>query len=80
MSAPVVILTLAVADSVHILLALRTLMRRGLDKSAALVEALHQHLPGRPFRGRNGPGSGAGRQQPHTDYYDYGPAGPHSVP
>jgi len=40
MSAPVVILTLAVADSVHILLALRTLMRRGLDKSAALVEAL----------------------------------------
>jgi predicted RND superfamily exporter protein len=40
MSAPIVILTLAVADSIHILLSLRGLMRDGLDKSAALVEAV----------------------------------------
>jgi predicted RND superfamily exporter protein len=40
MSAPVVILTLAVADSVHILLSLRALMREGMTKTAALVEAL----------------------------------------
>ena len=40
MSAPVVILTLAVADSVHILISLRALMRAGMDKSTALVEAL----------------------------------------
>jgi predicted RND superfamily exporter protein len=40
MSAPIVILTLAVADSVHILLSLRGLMREGLDKSAGLVEAV----------------------------------------
>ena len=40
MSAPIVILTLAVADSIHILVTLRSLMRDGLDKSAALVEAV----------------------------------------
>ncbi|TNF89655.1 MAG: MMPL family transporter [Gammaproteobacteria bacterium] len=40
MSAPIVILTLAVADSIHILLTLRGLMRDGLDKSSALVEAV----------------------------------------
>ena len=40
MSAPIVILTLAVADSVHILLTLRGLMRDGMDKTAALVEAV----------------------------------------
>ncbi len=40
MSAPVVILTLAVADSIHILITLRALMREGMKKSAALVEAL----------------------------------------
>ena len=40
MSAPIVILTLAVADSIHILLSLRGLMRDGLDKVDALVEAV----------------------------------------
>ncbi|MCK5325370.1 MAG: MMPL family transporter, partial [Woeseiaceae bacterium] len=40
MSAPIVILTLAVADSIHILLSLRGLMREGLEKSEALVEAV----------------------------------------
>ncbi|MDH3585800.1 MAG: MMPL family transporter, partial [Gammaproteobacteria bacterium] len=39
-SAPVVILTLAVADSIHILLSLRGLMREGLGKTEALVEAV----------------------------------------
>ena len=37
--APIVILTLAVADSIHILISLRTLMREGLDKAAAIVDA-----------------------------------------
>jgi predicted RND superfamily exporter protein len=40
MSAPIVILTLAVADSIHILLSLRGLMREGLPKHEALVEAV----------------------------------------
>ncbi|HEY5739067.1 MAG TPA: MMPL family transporter, partial [Gammaproteobacteria bacterium] len=40
MSAPIVILTLAVADSIHILLTLRNLLRTGMDKAAALVEAV----------------------------------------
>jgi predicted RND superfamily exporter protein len=40
MSAPIVILTLAVADSIHILLSLRGLMREGLDKTSARVEAV----------------------------------------
>ncbi|MDJ0749013.1 MAG: MMPL family transporter [Woeseiaceae bacterium] len=40
MSAPIVILTLAVADSVHILLSLRGLMREGMAKTDAIVEAV----------------------------------------
>jgi predicted RND superfamily exporter protein len=40
MSAPIVILTLAVADSIHILISLRGLMREGLDKTEALVESV----------------------------------------
>ncbi|HSM30950.1 MAG TPA: MMPL family transporter [Woeseiaceae bacterium] len=40
MSAPIVILTLAVADSIHILLSLRGLMREGLGKTEALIEAV----------------------------------------
>lgn len=40
MSAAIVILTLAVADSIHILLSLRSLMRDGLSKTDALVESV----------------------------------------
>jgi len=40
MSAPIVILTLAVADSIHILLSLRGLMREGRAKPDALIEAV----------------------------------------
>ena len=40
MSAPIVILTLAVADSIHVLLSLRSLMREGMNKSEAIVEAV----------------------------------------
>jgi predicted RND superfamily exporter protein len=40
MSAPIVILTLAVADSIHILMSLRSLMREGLGKAEALIEAV----------------------------------------
>jgi predicted RND superfamily exporter protein len=40
MSAPIVILTLAVADSIHILMSLRGLMREGMAKTEALVEAV----------------------------------------
>lgn len=40
MSAPIVILTLAVADSIHILLSLKGLMREGLGKADALIEAV----------------------------------------
>ena len=40
MSAPIVILTLAVADSIHILLTLRGLVRDGMQKTEALVEAV----------------------------------------
>ena len=39
-SAPIIILTLAIADSIHILIALRTAMRSGMAKSEALIEAL----------------------------------------
>jgi predicted RND superfamily exporter protein len=39
-SAPIIILTLAIADSIHILTSLRTAMRDGLNKDEALVEAL----------------------------------------
>lgn len=40
MSAPIVILTLAVADSIHILMSLKGLMREGMAKKDALVEAV----------------------------------------
>jgi predicted RND superfamily exporter protein len=40
MSAPIVILTLAVADSIHILMSLRGLMREGMAKTEALIEAV----------------------------------------
>ena len=40
MSASTVILTLAVADSIHILISLRALMREGLTKSKAISEAV----------------------------------------
>jgi predicted RND superfamily exporter protein len=40
MSAPIVILTLAVADSIHILMSLRSLVREGLGKHEALTEAV----------------------------------------
>lgn len=40
MSAPIVILTLAVADSIHILISLRGFMREGLSKRDGLVEAV----------------------------------------
>ena len=39
-SAPIVILTLAIADSIHILVALRHALREGMQRSAALVEAV----------------------------------------
>ena len=38
-SAPIVILTLAIADSIHILVSLRAAMREGMDKKAAIIEA-----------------------------------------
>jgi predicted RND superfamily exporter protein/outer membrane lipoprotein-sorting protein len=39
-SAPIIILTLAIADSIHILMSLRTTMREGMTRDKALVEAL----------------------------------------
>ncbi len=39
-SAPIIILTLAIADSIHILMSMRTVMREGVAKDDALVEAL----------------------------------------
>ncbi|MEM6487248.1 MAG: MMPL family transporter [Pseudomonadota bacterium] len=39
-SAPTVIMTLAVADSIHILLGMRSAMQRGMAKHDALVEAM----------------------------------------
>ena len=39
-SAPIIILTLAIADSIHILISMRTAMREGMNKENALVEAL----------------------------------------
>ncbi len=39
-SAPIIILTLAIADSIHILTSLRTAMREGTEKSEAIVEAM----------------------------------------
>ncbi len=40
MIAPTIIMTLAIADSVHILVSLRDAMRAGMDKASALVEAI----------------------------------------
>jgi len=40
MIAPTIIMTLAIADSVHILISLRDAMRAGMDKISALVEAI----------------------------------------
>jgi len=40
MIAPTIIMTLAIADSVHILISLRDEMRKGLDKIPALIEAI----------------------------------------
>lgn len=39
-SAPTIILTLAIADSLHILITLKNLMREGMKKSAAIIEAV----------------------------------------
>jgi len=39
-SAPIIIMTLAIADSIHILLSLQTAMREGMSKNDALSEAL----------------------------------------
>ncbi len=38
--APTIILTLAIADSVHILISMRDAMRQGLEKRAAIIEAM----------------------------------------
>ena len=43
-SAPIVILTLAIADSIHVLIALRQALREGMQRSAALIEALRQNF------------------------------------
>lgn len=37
---PIIIMTLAVADSVHILMSMLLLMRRGKDKQSAIIEAM----------------------------------------
>ena len=39
-SAPTIILTLAIADSIHILIALRSAMRAGMSKADAIVDAV----------------------------------------
>jgi len=39
-SAPIIILTLAIADSIHILISLRAAVRSGMPKNDAIVEAL----------------------------------------
>ena len=43
-SAPIVILTLAIADSIHILITLRQAMREGMQRTAALSEAMRQNF------------------------------------
>ena len=40
LSAPTIVLTLAIADSIHILVSMRDLMRTGMEKSKALVEGI----------------------------------------
>ena len=39
-SSMIIILTLAVADSIHILMTMRTSMKAGMEKRAALIEAV----------------------------------------
>jgi len=43
-AAPIIILTLAIADSIHILISLRTSMREGKEKSAAIVESIRTNF------------------------------------
>jgi hypothetical protein len=43
-AAPVIIMTLAVADSIHIVMTIRKLMRDGLDKLAALTESIRMNF------------------------------------
>ncbi len=43
-AAPIVILTLAIADSIHILVSLRTAMREGHSKLDAIAESLRQNF------------------------------------
>ena len=40
LSAPTIVLTLAIADSIHILVSMRELMSAGMEKAKALVEAI----------------------------------------
>lgn len=40
LTAPTIVLTLAIADSIHILISMRDLMASGIEKSKALVEAI----------------------------------------
>jgi len=40
LAAPTIVLTLAIADSIHILITLRGLMQQGMDKCKALVESV----------------------------------------
>ena len=42
--APIVVLTLAVADSIHILISMRVAMGEGMDKRSALVEAMRTNF------------------------------------
>jgi predicted RND superfamily exporter protein len=43
-SAPIIIMTLAVADSIHIVMTIRKLMRDGLDKIAAVIESVRMNF------------------------------------
>ncbi len=43
-SAPVIIMTVAVADSIHIIMTALARVRRGLDKNAAIAESLRENL------------------------------------
>ena len=40
LSAPTIVLTLAIADSIHILVSMRDLMRTGMEKTQALIEGI----------------------------------------
>jgi predicted RND superfamily exporter protein len=43
-TAPIVILTLAIADSVHILIGMRQALREGMQRRAAIIETLRQNF------------------------------------